>query len=357
MPRAESPALTKPAPSRQAATRAAAAEPASPAARGAFVAGAATAARLALSALVAFSSSAVAANEPDAASDTPLFDYASAQPTYTQPFNEFVRKQIASIEAELARHPPPPDEDCAHTLGASRFARQYSDLGVARSNAGQYEEAIATFQKALACAPRVSEYYGQLAGELMHVGRLAEARTTLQHGLALIENPADGNALDSMLMQLDFIDERWADTVARLRAMVATESDDERATYYQCFLWLAQRRAGVRQPELVKRTEYEEWPATLLRMLKGKATEAQVLDEVKDQKNEQRRREVLVEALYYVGQLRLANGEAETARRYFAAAVNLKVLYFIEHHMALAEITKMRERSAEVPTAAAERWR
>ena len=111
----------------------------------------------------------------------------------------------------------------------------------------------------------------------------------------------------------------------------------------------------MRQPELVKRTDYPEWPATLLRMLKGKATEEQVLDDVKDQKNEQRRREVLVEALYYVGQLRLANGETETARRYFAAAVNLKVLYFIEHHMALAEITKMRERSAEAPIAAAER--
>jgi lipoprotein NlpI len=305
--------------------------------------------------VLALASSAATAIEPDAASDTPLFDYASAQPTYTQPFNEFVRKQIASIEAELARHPAPPDEDCAHTLGASRFAHQYSDLGVAHSNAGEYDDAIATLQKAVACAPRVPDYYAQLAGELMHVGQLAEARTAIQHGLALVENPSAGGALDSMLMQLDFIDERWADTVARLRAMIATEADDERVEYYQCFLWLAQRRAGVRQPELVARPAYPEWPATLLKMLKGKATEAQVLDAVKEQKNEQRRREVLVEALYYVGQLRLANGETETARRYFAAAVNLKVLYFIEHHMALAELTKMRERSAEAPSPAAER--
>jgi lipoprotein NlpI len=312
-------------------------------------------AKLAFATLLAFVSSGARANEPDVASDTPLFDYAISQPTYTQPFNEFVRKQIASIEAELARHPPPPDEDCAHTLGASRFARQYSDLGVAHSNAGEYDAAIAAFEKALACAPRVSEYHGQLAAELMHVGRLAEARAAIQRGLALVETPADSGALDSMLMQLDFIDERWADTVARLRAMIATESDDERAEYYQCFLWLAQRRAGVRQPELVTRGPFEGWPATLLKMLKGKATEAQVLDEVKEQKNEQRRREVLVEALYYVGQLRLANGQPETARRYFAAAVNLKVLYFIEHHMALAELTKMREHSAEAPAAAMQR--
>ncbi|HEU4623674.1 MAG TPA: hypothetical protein VFS52_02860 [Steroidobacteraceae bacterium] len=295
------------------------------------------------------------AADDDADSDTPLFDYAIEQPTHTQPFNEFVRKQITGIEAEMARHPPPPDEDCAQTLGASRFAQQYSDLGAARANAGDYDAAIETLQKAVACAPRVPAYYAQLAAELMHAGRLAEARAAVQHGITLGERPGAANALDSLLMQLDFIDERWADTVARLRAMIATESDDERAAYYQCFLWLAQRRAGVRHPELAERAEYEQWPAILLSMLKGEATEAQVLDEVKAQKNEKRRREVLVEALYYVGQLRLANGETETARRYFAAAVNLKVLYFIEHHMALAEITKMRERSAEAPSAAVAR--
>jgi lipoprotein NlpI len=185
----------------------------------------------------------------------------------------------------------------------------------------------------------------------MHVGRRAEARTALQRGLALLDHSSSGTALESLIMQLDFIDERWADSVARLRAMIATETDEERATYYQCFLWLAQRRAGVAQPELAKPIKYEEWPATLLSMLRGEATEEQVLEDVKAQKNERRRREVLAEALYYVGQLRLANGDAETARRYFAATVNFKVLYFIEHHMALAELTKMRERSAAVPNA------
>ena len=297
-------------------------------------------------------SSVVIAAELDGASDTPLFDYASTQPTVTQPFNDAIRKQIATIESELARHPAPPDEDCAHTLGANRFARQYSDLALAHSNAGDYEEALVIAEKALACAPRDPDLHAQVASELMHVGRRAEARTALQRGLALLEHSSTGTALESLIMQLDFIDERWADSVARLRAMIATETDEERATYYQCFLWLAQRRAGVGQPELTKPTKYEEWPATLLQMLKGAASEEQVLDDVKAQKNEHRRREVLVEALYYVGQLRLANGETETARRYFAAAVNLKVLYFIEHHMALAELTKMRERSAEAPNAA-----
>jgi lipoprotein NlpI len=249
----------------------------------------------------------------------------------------------------MARHPPPADSECAHTLGASRFARQYDDLGAAQSNAGDFTAAIASFEKALACTPRAPNLYAQLASELLHAGRLAEARSTAQRGAAI---DASNSALDNILMQLDFIDERWADTVARLRAMIATQDDDERATYYQCFLWLAQRRAGVTQPELVERTEYEEWPAPVLGVLKGTTTEAEVLEKVREQKNEQRRRELLVEALYYIGQLRLANGETETARRYFAATVNLKVLYFIEHHLALAEIVKMRARPAQGPVAA-----
>jgi lipoprotein NlpI len=277
----------------------------------------------------------------EAAGDTPLFSYATEQPPATQPFSESLRKQIATFEAEMARHPPPADEECAHTLGANRFAQQYEDLGAAQSNAGEYAAAIEAFEKALACTPREPNIYAQLAAELLHAGRLGDARAMAQRGAAIDANNA---ALDSVLMQLDFIDERWAETVSRLRAMIAAQSDDERAMYYQCFLWLAQRRAGIGQPELVKREAFDQWPAPVLARLQGTQTEAQVLEEIRKEKNDQRRREVLAEALYYVGQLRLANGDAETARRYFAAAVNLKVLYFIEHHMAVAELMKMRDR-------------
>jgi tetratricopeptide (TPR) repeat protein len=282
-----------------------------------------------------------ASAEPaDSASKTPLFDYATEQPVVPPPNDNFVRKQIATFEAEMSRHPPPPDGECAHTLGATRFAAQYDDLGAAQSNAGNYTAAIEAYEKALACTPRAADIHAELATELFHAGRLADARTTASRGVALTDNDS---VFDGVLMQLDFIEEHWAETVSRLRAMTTTETDAQRATYYQCFLWLAQRRAGVKQPELVARTEYEEWPAQILATLKGTMTEAELLDEIRAQKNEVGRREELVEALYYIGQSRLANGETGTARRYFAAAVNLKVLYFIEHHLALAEIVKMRD--------------
>ncbi|MEP7244621.1 MAG: tetratricopeptide repeat protein [Gammaproteobacteria bacterium] len=288
------------------------------------------------------------AREAVASSATPLLDYAQDMPLPEQPNGDSLSKRLASVQAEMQRHPPPPESDCAHTLGASRFAESYGDLGEARSATGDYPGAIDAFENALSCSPRSAAIHSELAAELMHVNRLAEARTIAERGIAL---DGDERSLDTVLSQLDFIQERWANAVARLRTLAVTETDGERATYWQCFLWLAQRRAGTQRPELPKHEEYTLWPAFILDALQGHISEQELLGVLRKEDDEHRRRELLAEALYYVGQLRLANGDADTARRYFAATVNLKVLYFIEHHMALAELARMRADGA--PAAAA----
>ena len=58
------------------------------------------------------------------------------------------------------------------------------------------------------------------------------------------------------------------------------------------------------------------------------------------------RREWLTEALFYVGELRLAEGDTEAARRHFATVINLRVLNFVEYGMARAELKKMRDRAS-----------
>jgi lipoprotein NlpI len=52
--------------------------------------------------------------------------------------------------------------------------------------------------------------------------------------------------------------------------------------------------------------------------------------------------ERLCEALFYVGEEYWARGDTGVARDYFAALVNLRVLYFLEHGLALAEIAHLR---------------
>jgi tetratricopeptide (TPR) repeat protein len=274
----------------------------------------------------------------------PLFDYAQRLPPTPLAQLTTVREQLKGYQAEMERHRPPSDEECVHTLGASRFARQYDDLGLTLSRLTDYDGAISAYEKALACTPRAPNLHAELASELLHAGRLAEARAAADRGLSIDRQDL---ALGGVVMQLDFIDEHWADAVARLRVLAVTEPDAERATYWLCFLWLAQRRAGVRQPDLPARTPpWEGWPAHVLDVLKGDTSEAELVEVIEKQKNEQRRREVLVEALYYLGELKLADGNAQAARRYFATVVNLQVPYFIEHHMARAEIVKMRGAAA-----------
>ena len=113
---------------------------------------------------------------------------------------------------------------------------------------------------------------------------------------------------------------------------------------------LAQRRAGIAKPEWVARTPGEGWPQPLLLYMRGEYTEAELIAPIEegnsrynDQPNTSTE-ERLCEALYYVGEEYWARGQPDVARDYFAALVNIKVVYFLEHGLALAEIDKLRAR-------------
>jgi lipoprotein NlpI len=112
--------------------------------------------------------------------------------------------------------------------------------------------------------------------------------------------------------------------------------------------WLAQRRAGVARPEFVQRIPPEGWPQPLLLYMKGDYTEAELVgpivrgDRDTNPQPNTSTDERLCEALFYVGEDYWARGETAVARDYFAALVNLRVLYFLEHGLALAEISRLR---------------
>jgi lipoprotein NlpI len=114
--------------------------------------------------------------------------------------------------------------------------------------------------------------------------------------------------------------------------------------------WLSQMRAGVPRPELVERTPGDGWPQPLLLYMRGEYTEAELTVPVRrgdDEDNPQPNTstdERLCEALFYVGEAYWARGQLDVARDYFAALVNIKVIYFLEHGLALAEIAKLLER-------------
>jgi len=112
--------------------------------------------------------------------------------------------------------------------------------------------------------------------------------------------------------------------------------------------WLSQMRAGVAKPEMVGRTPGEGWPQPLLLYMQGQYTEAELTAPVRQGDDEDNAPpntstdERLCEALFYVGEAYWARGQSDVARDYFAALVNIKVIYFLEHGLALAEIAKLR---------------
>jgi tetratricopeptide (TPR) repeat protein len=272
-----------------------------------------------------------------AASGTPLLDYASALRFDVPPRADAYQRQLTRVAHEIERYPPPPN-DCARTLGARRFAAQLEELGSTRDALGDSGGALEAFRKALDCMPRSAELHASLAEELLHERRYVDARAAVRRGQEVAH---DDFRLGTVQARLDFLEERWSDAVGSLRWTTTATRDNEQALYWECLLWLAQRREGVAHPQLVERSLARTWPKPVLETLEDTLTESQLLAAVQSESDAGRRREILTEALYYIGENRFANGDRDGARRYFAATVNLKVLYFIEHHMALAELAKM----------------
>jgi lipoprotein NlpI len=281
-----------------------------------------------------------------AAGEYPLLDLAAELAKEREPER---RANPSAAELRHARHAleqaePPTDETCAGTLGAAAFAELHSDVARALKAMGDHTGAARAFRSALACKPRSSRLMGALAEVLFDARDFPAARTAINDALALDPRAVYANRVAG---NLDFVEERWADAMTRFRYVAASDEDRDQAGYGQLMFWLAQSRAGVREPQFVERRAGTGWPQPLMLYMRGEYTESELLEHVRDgdfQSDEgvgANSDERLCEALYYVGQAHWARGKPEVARRYFAALVNLRVIYYLEHGLALAEIAKL----------------
>jgi lipoprotein NlpI len=251
---------------------------------------------------------------------------------------------LPDIQHQIRQAGAPADEACAQSIGAARYAALYLEAGAARSGEGDFTGAAAEYRRAHACRPRDAFILAALAGVLFDLRDFAGAREAINASLAI--DPRDVNA-NRLAGNLDYVEERWADAIARYRYVASSDPDRNQAGYGQLMFWLAQRRAGVAKPEFVVRTPGEGWPQPLLLYMRGQYTEAELITPIKEGDSEANSQpntntdERLCEALFYVGEEYWARGQSEVARDYLAALVNIKVLFFIEHGLALAEIAKL----------------
>ena len=275
----------------------------------------------------------------DLARQRQIRQYEGARPT---PFGSSTREMRHSLEQARV----PRDEDCAASVGAPRFAELHASVAVTLSGEGDLPGAVMAYRRALACRPRDDDLHAALAGVLFDARDYAGARAATNAALAL-----DARSVSSIRIaaNLDFIEERWADAIPRFRYVAASDPDRVRAGYGQLMYWLAQARSGIANPDWVTRTPGEGWPQPLVLYLRGQYTEAELvvpINEGDDDDNNQPNTttdERLAEALYYIGQAHWARGDPKTALDYFTALVNLRVTYFLEHGLAIAEIAKLRQ--------------
>jgi len=240
----------------------------------------------------------------------------------------------------------PPDADCAAAIGAARFAALHMELAASNAEAGDLAAAAAGYRRAHACRPHDANILALLAGVLFDARDLRGTREAISASLDIDPRSVSSTRIAA---NLDFVEERWADAISRFRYVASSDDDRRQAGYGQLMYWLAQLRGGVAKPEFVTRTPTESWPQPLLLYMRGEYTEAELVgpitagdrdDNINPNTSTDER---LCEALFYVAEEYWARGQPDVARDYFAALVNIKVLYFLEHGLALAEIAKLRK--------------
>ena len=287
--------------------------------------------------------------DPDPeSSDHPLLDLARELQKERKPDLRVApgAPELRQAEHALAQAKAPTDGECAGSIGALRFADLHADLAAARTGQGDFPGAAKAFRSAHACRPRDPQILAALAGVLFDARDYAGAREAITASLAITPRAVNANRLAG---NIDFVEERWADATARFRYVASSDPDRVQAGYGQLMFWLSQLRAGVAKPEYIERMPGDGWPQPLLLYMRGQYTEAELTVPIREGDEDDNLQpntstdERLCEALFYVGEAYWARGQLGVARDYFAALVNIKVIYFLEHGLALAEIAKLRK--------------
>ncbi len=313
----------------------------------------------ALAGLLACVGTAGAAPAPAPAADeaSPLVAFVATLDAAAAPAQERGLADLRRAEAALARSPGP-DADCAQSLGAARHGALRAAVAQARQALGERQAAIGDWQRALDCEPRNARYRVALASVLLTFAQLDAARAQAERAATLAPGQP---GLEELQARLAYLAGRWLEAAARaqriatrLQGAAATEpgpdapADAAPGDDVAVFWWLqaqfALRRGGQPRQDLPGPDPAieERWPVPLWRFVRGELDERDVVAAIAARPEPRRRREMACEALYYTAQHALAAGRVDEGRRRLARVVNLKVLYYVEHDMALAELATLR---------------
>ena len=255
---------------------------------------------------------------------------------------------LRQAEHALEQANVPADEECARSLGAPRFAELHVDVAAARTGRRRFRRRRRGVSRAHACRPRDPTDSRGARRRAVRRARLRRARASRSRRRSRSRPRARELRTASPATSTS------STSAGRMRSRGFATSP--RAIRIACRPVTASSCSGSRRcapasrsPSSSTRTPGEGWPQPLLLFLRGEYTEDELVDPIREGDDDDNTQpntstdERLCEALFYVGEAYWARGERDVARDYFAALVNLKVIYFLEHGLALAEIAKLRQ--------------
>lgn len=314
-----------------------------------------------------------------AESGSPLVAFVATLDAATPPGQQGRLASLRAAEAALARTPGP-DEGCSQSLGAARFGALHGRLAAARQALGDRRGALDAWRRALDCEPRNPRSHLALGSLLLTFGDVDGARAQAERAARLAPRQPGPEELQA---RLAFVAGHWPEAAAlalrisnrlqgttppgatdRADADVDVDADTDTdtgpipnsaaadvegggndiAAFWRLLALLALRRGGSPWQDLPGPDPAleERWPMPLWRHVVGTLDEHGVVAAIESQDEPRRRREMACEALYYTAQLAFASGRPEEGRQRLARVVNLKVLYYVEHDLALAELARLR---------------
>src|SRR6266481_5284939 len=100
-----------------------------------------------------------------------------------------------TIDDRIAQFRKMANDDPDNELGHFR-------LGQLLAEAGQHEEAVASFRRTLELSPQFSKVYQLLAASLLKLNQRADAVATLRHGFEVADERGDNMPRDEMARML-----------------------------------------------------------------------------------------------------------------------------------------------------------
>lgn len=226
------------------------------------------------------------------------------------------------------------------------LALAYAGRGMLERNTGDFNEAIADFNRAIENKPDFTELYGvrgnvkQINGDLD--GALTDYNKVIEMNprLALVY---------SMRGLLNYNLHKFTDALVDFRKSCELNSDAKIQDYSRCYIWFIRARLGEQDSATKELQAYlnnrktgtsNEWPPNIARLLTGQLTEPDFFKAAENSDQQTNKRQHC-EAYFYAGSKRLIEGDKTAATDYFEKCLAMECKEVDEYNSAAAELKSL----------------